>query len=263
MVKILWATTFSKDMWDTTAKHLVESYTATKTPHKLVAYTEGMDLPATDNAEGHRLEGDPFLAAFLEKNKDVIPADLGGAAKEPFCKCPRGPFKVHDKNHRLPCVGYWFCKNAYRWLRKVRAANLAAAAHPDYDVLMWVDADASFLKTVPPNVVLKWFGRRNGCVYLKNKRTAIETGVVGYHLQRGGRQVLERMAQRYSSGKFRKDQRWDDCVQLANGIKASRGVSTSDLATKVGNNNTVIQFSPLGEYLGHDKGSHRRAKILT
>lgn len=262
-MKILWATTFSKDMWETSAKNLIESFVATQTSHKLVAYTEGMDLPPTPNAEGRRLEGDPFLKSFLEKNKTVIPEELGGVARPPFCRCDRGkPLDVHSKRHRLPCVGYWFCKNAYRWLRKVRAANLAAVSNPGFDILMWVDADASFLKTVPPEAVASWFAPNRGCVYLKNKRTAIETGVVGYHLKHGGRQILARTADRYASGKFRKDQRWDDCVQLEKGIAASAGIVTADLATAVGERNTVIQHSPLGEYLGHDKGLHRRTGVL-
>jgi hypothetical protein len=262
-VKILWATTFSADMWETSARHLIESYVSTKTPHKLVAYTEGMDLPDTPNAEGFRLEDDPVLSRFLLKNADVIPKKLGGNAPEPECRCRKGPHRVHDeKKHKLPCVGYWFCKNAFRWLRKVVAANLAAEAHPDYDVLMWVDADAGFLQHVPPEVVASWFAGKYGCIYLKSRRTAIETGVVGYHLRYGGAAVLQQTLARYVSGRFRRDRRWDDCVQLENGIVAARGVVTKDLATDVGERNTVIQHSPLGAYLGHDKGLHRRTGVL-
>lgn len=263
MAKILWATTFCADMWETSASKLIASFVETETEGKLVAYTEGMDLPTTPNAEGFRLEGDPFLASFLEKNKAIIPAELGGTAKEPLCRCPRGPLDVHSKRHRLPCVGYWFCRNAFRWLRKVRAANLAAQTYgKDYDIMMWVDSDAAFLKHTPASVVESWFRKMYGCIYLKSKRTAIETGVVGYHLKWGGRVIIEQMAARYSTGKFRKDQRWDDCVQLERGIMAAPNVMIKDLAAKVGPNNTVIQFSPLGEYLTHDKGLHRRKGVL-
>ncbi len=265
--KVLWATTFSADMWAGSASKLVETFVATRTPGKLVAYTEGMDLPSTPNAEGHRLEGDAFMAAFLKANRAVIPQALGGDLAAPECKCRGGPFDVHSKRHRLPCPGFWFCKNAYRWLRKVRAANLAAAAHPDHDVLMWVDADATFLQTNPPEVVESWFRGRTGpyaCAYVKSRRTAIETGVVGYHLRHGGRMVLAAVAKRYHSGRFRADPRWDDCVQLERGINDCRGrVKVVDLATDVGPNNTVIQFSPMGPYLGHDKGHHRRTGVLT
>jgi len=261
-VKILWATTFCADMWEGSASRLVSSYVATQTPDRLVAYAEGMDLPATPNAQGFRLEGDPILTAFLRKNAAVIPAELGGTARRPECRCPKGPFDAHSKRHRLPCVGYWFCRNAYRWLRKVVAAKRAADAHPDYDVLMWVDADAGFSQRVSPEVVAQWFPRGAGVAYTKSRRTAIETGVVGYHLRQGGRVVLDNLVRRYVTGAFRADQRWDDCVQLERAINASRGVTAVDLATDVGPNNTVIQFSPMGPYLTHDKGHHRRTGVL-
>lgn len=261
-MKVLWATTFSADMWDTSGKHLIDSYVATQTPHKLIAYTEGMDLPKTPNAEGKRLEGNSYLDNFLKAHKEVIPVALGGTAVEPECKCKGGPFDVHSKKHKLPCVGYWFCKNSYRWLRKVISAKLAADAHPDYDIMMWVDSDASFLKTIEPKIVMGWFRNHRGCIFLKNKRSAIETGVVGYHLKNGGRTVIDNMLKRYTSGAFRLDQRWDDCVQLERGISASKGIRCTDLATKVGERNTVIQHSPLAAYLGHDKGLHRRTGVL-
>jgi hypothetical protein len=261
-VKVLWATTFSADLYATSGHLLLDSFVKTRTPGTLVAYTEGMDLPETPSAVGHRLEGDPILADFLAANRDVIPRSLGGLVNAPECRCRKGPFDVHSKRHKLPCVGYWFCKNAFRWLRKVVAAKRAADAYGgDHDLMVWVDSDARFLQTVPPEVVASWFSPRLACFYLKSKRTAIETGVVGYNMRTGGRKVIDRLVERYTSGRFRKDARWDDCVQLGAAIKAS-GMKCVDLATAVGERNTVIQHSPLGEYLGHDKGLHRRTGAL-
>lgn len=262
-MKILWATTFSADLWQESGRLLVESFLATKTPGTLVAYVEGMDVPAASNVLQHRLEGNTVLTRFLEKHRSVIPRAIGGELEAPECRCRTKPLGVHDKKHRLPCPGYWFCKNAYRWLRKPLAANLACEEYGDhYDIMMWVDADARFLKLVPSETVAGWFGGKAGCVYLKNKRFAIETGVFGYHLKRGGRRIAQAVLNRYTSGKFRSDERWDDCVQMARGLAVAK-VPSTDLATSVGPNNTVIQFSPMAEYLGHNKGTHRRLKKLT
>lgn len=260
-MSVLWATTFSADMWATSAKHLLDSFVATRTPGKLVAYVEGMDLTPTPNVEQHRIDSDPFLAAFLRDNAEVIPDYLGGKAKEPLCRCRPKPLDAHSKHHRLPCVGYWFCRNAYRWLRKVRAAQLAHQAHPGHELMVWVDSDASFLQTVPPDVVASWFSPNFACAYTKSRRKAIETGVVAYHLGNGGRAIIDAMADRYSSGRFRKDARWDDCVQLERAM-AEVKVPVRDVATDVGPRDTVIQFSPFGPYLGHDKGLHRRKGVL-
>lgn len=262
-MKILWATTFSADLWESSGKMLLDSFVATQTPGTLVAYVEGMDVPAMPNVLHQRIENHPVLLDFLAKNEDIIPDTLGGRAAKPYCKCRKGPFDTHSAKHRLPCVGYWFCKNASRWMRKPLAAKMACDKHGnDFDIMMWVDADATFLKTVPPEVVSSWFRKKYGCIYLKNRRTAIETGVFGYHLKLGGRKIADCVLERYTSGKFRRDRRWDDCVQMERGIEHAK-TPALDLATDVGPRNTVIQFSPLAPYLGHDKGRHNRTKKLT
>lgn len=261
-MKILWATTFSADLWESSGKMLLDSFVATQTPGTLVAYVEGMDVPETPNVQHYRLDDNPILKTFLERNNDIIPDTLGGSVPAPYCRCRKGPFDVHSAKHRMPCVGYWFCKNASRWMRKPLAAKLASDRHGDnFDIMMWVDADATFLKRIPPETVASWFRNRYACIYLKNRRTAIETGVFGYHWKRGGRKIAEAVLERYTSGKFRRDKRWDDCVQMERGIETAR-MPALDLANNVGPRNTVIQFSPLAEYLGHDKGKHRRTGAL-
>ena len=260
----LWATTFSADLWETSGRFLVESFIATQTPGTLVAYVEGMNLPVQHpNIVVHRVDDDPVLQKFLVDNRDIIPASLGGLVAEPECRCPGGPLDVHSNKHRLPCVGYWFCKNASRWMRKPLAAKMAIDTYGDkFRTMMWVDSDATFLKMVPAAVVESWFQGKYGCIYLKHKRTAIETGVFGYHLGLGGARIAAAVLDRYTSGAFRQDKRWDDCVQMEQGINSVR-VKALDVATGTGPNNTVIQFSPLALYLGHAKGSHRRAGKLT
>jgi hypothetical protein len=267
-VSILWATTFSKDLYEESGKLLIESFLRTETPGKLVVYVEGMDLNVNilkyaPNIEQRRIDHDPVLADFMEKHRSVIPQSLGGDARAPECRCRGGPLDVHHKKHKLPCVGYWFCKNAFRWLRKPLAAKRAADEFSQkHDILMWVDADASFLQTVPEAVVESWFAKKYACIYLKNKRSAIETGVFGYNLPLGGHAIADAVLARYTTGVFRKDPRWDDCVQMEKGIAAAKKPAI-DLATDLGPRNTVIQFSPLAPYLGHDKGRHNRTKKLT
>lgn len=265
-MNVLWATTFSADLYKETGHKLIESFLDTQTEGTLAVFAEGMEAPKGPNIEGHSLDGSEFLAAFLAANREVIPAELGGSLVAPECRCRRGPFSVHNKKHRLPCPGYWFCRNSFRWLRKVLAAKTAADLYSTTcDVMIWVDSDAFFKQKVTHRIASSWFPPRAGCIYLKNARTEIETGVVGYHLQQGGRKVLSNMLGRYQSGKYRLDPRWDDCHQLGKAVKEAfktKQVRSFDLATRVGENNTVIQYSPLGPYLGHDKGAHRRAGAL-
>lgn len=260
---VLWATTFSKDLWEESGRLLIESFVATKTPGLLAAYIEGMDLPeAYPNVVQRRIDDDPVIATFRRKHNTVIPVALGGGLVAPECRCNKKPLDIHSRKHRLPCPGYWFCKNAFRWFRKPLSAVRACDEFgTDHDVMMWVDADASFLQTVPAETVESWFKDKAACIYLKSRREAIETGVFGYHLRRGGLTAAHAVLARYTSGVFRKDKRWDDCVQMERGL-ADCKVPTADLATNVGPRNTVIQFSPLAKYLGHDKGRHLRTKRL-
>jgi hypothetical protein len=262
-MNVLWATTFSADLYAETGHKLIESFLATKTDGTLAVFCEGMDVPKGDRIVGQRIDDHPFLVKFLKDNTAVIPKALGGSLEPPECKCKGGPFPVNSKKHKLPCPGYWFCKNSFRWLRKVLAAKLAADDYySSHDAMMWVDSDATFKQKVTPGVVQKWFPGRVGCIYLKSTRAEIETGVVGYHLKNGGRKVLKYMLERYRTGKFREDRRWDDCHQLGIAVRKAKtddNVRSIDVATKVGENSTVIQFSPLGPYLGHDKGHHRRS----
>lgn len=263
MPRILWATTFSADLYEISGRQMIESFVASGTPHRLVAYVEGVAPDPLPKVEFRDLAGNAFLSRFLEKNHDIIPQDLGGSVPVGHeCKCAGGPFDVHSKRHKLPCVGYWFCRNSFRWLRKVLSAKLAADSHPDFDIMIWVDSDVVFKKKIMPEIVSGWFPKRAGCTYLKSRRTAIETGIVCYHLRNGGRTIIDNLVKRYGSGTFRRDYRWDDCVQLEKAIKATPKIVTVDLAKNVGPNNTVVQFSPLGTYLAHNKGAHRRAGAL-
>lgn len=262
-MKVLFATTFSADLYEGSAKRLLDTFAATKTPGTLVAYIEGMDLPEEGNVKIRRLEADPLIPQFLEANRDIIPKALGGDLASPECKCHKGPFDPHYKKHTLPCPGYWFCKNAFRWFRKPLAVKRAIDAFgKDYDAVIWVDSDSEFVRTIPPEVAVAWFRKRYGCVFVRHKRDAIETGVFGYCPKLGGDRIANAVLDRYMSGKFRKDRRWDDCWQMQMGIDDSK-VKALDVATNIGPNNTVLQFSPLGKYLAHHKGHHRRTGKLT
>ena len=262
-MKVLWVTTFGKDMWEPSARHLVDSFIATKSENGLLAFPEGMDVSPRENVDYHRIDNDPFLRDFLRNHSAHIPRHLGGTAKSPECRCRRGPFGPHDKRHKLPCIGYWFCKNAFRWLRKVVALKRTVEkVGTEFDILMWVDSDCFFTQQTTADVVASWFPPKCGCIYMKSKRQHIETGVVGYHLHHGGRKVIEAMAFRYATGLFRGDQRWDDCAQLGAALKTLGDVRSVDVATSVGERSTVVQFTPMGAYLTHDKGRHNRGKVM-
>lgn len=259
-IGILWVTSFAKDM-SHSGERLIESFRRCQpVGHLLVAHEGGWDGgPGIQAVLRHDLDGDKFLQDWLLSNREWIPAHLGGT--HPGCQCKGGPFDPHSKRHKLPCVGYWFCRNASRWFRKVAALRCALRFDPD--AIVWVDADCRFLKSVHARDLASWFGRAD-VLYFKNKRPVAETGIVGYRTSgthKGGL-VIRRIIETYSTGEYRKLQRWDDSYVTQKAILSS-AVKAVDLAEKVGDNSRVIDHSVVGQFITHDKGHHNRTKVMT
>lgn len=262
---LLWVTSFGPDMYAASGRALLDSFVSRRPDGRLLAAVEGLE-PASVVRPGVdvlSLDGDPFLVRFLAEQADVIPAHLGGRAPEPHCRCPGGPYGPHDRRHRLPCLGHWFCRNFSRWFRKVAALRLAVRVRPDAGLVVWVDADCRFRRHVDVATVRRsWFAGDRDVFYLKAGRPVMETGVVGYR-GAGGRAVLERLVDRYRSGRFRSDPRWDDSYQTQEAL-AESGRPAVDLAWKVGPHAAVVPYSALAAYLEHDKGRHgRRLGLMT
>ena len=65
--------------------------------------------------------------------------------------------------------------------------------------------------------------------------------------------------ERYRSGAFRQDLRWDDAYQFQKALETQPEIDSVDLAwcaTGVRPFGDVVPNSPLGEYLVHRKGFH-------
>lgn len=254
-------------MWKPTASRLLWSFVKQEIDGRLVAFTEGIN--AASLWEPTQLVSlvplaSPHLETFLEANRSVIPKHLGGD----FIRCKCQNADDPHRPHRDGCSGWWWCRNAYLWMRKAivleQVINSPAQnGNPDAaEILVWLDADTYFTATLRAETVEQCFGKDAGVFYLQNRRQHPETGVVGYHMQRGGRLIIERLLDRYMSGRFRQDPRWDDCWQLMQVLRESRDVKSVDIATAVGARSQVLPHSPLGKYLVHEKGTHKRKGIL-
>lgn len=259
-MNIIYVTTFAADMYEASGRHLIESFAAQNTEGFLLACTENMnDIPvsAQHNVAYVPVGEDPFLVRWLKQHEDIIPDHLGGKAKG-ACLCRGGPFEAHDKRHKMPCIGYWFCRNASRWFRKVVALHKASELFGGGrdTVLIWIDSDCRFTDKVTKPVVQSWFPGRAAVFYHKFDRPVLEAGIVGYRLDAGARKVLDLFFEVYRSD-FRSYDRWDDSYVLQKVVFRLRTtVPSVDLATGKGANAAVIPFSPVGRYIEHRKGSH-------
>lgn len=261
--RVLWVTTFARDMFEPSGKPMLESFLNKKVVGDMLVAAEGVSKEAIKAVSPHLhyydLAADMFLADWLAQHEDVIPQHLGG--KHPgICTCPGGPFDPHDKRHTMPCIGHWFNRNASRWFRKIAAqrAALSFAELHNYDVLMWIDADSRFKQRITAETVQSFFkGPTHAMFYLKNKRPIMECGAMGFNLRLDGQHLIRDVVECYRTGDFKKMRRWDDSAVYQWFVDRAT-VPCVDIAYGVGEHAAVVSHSPLHPYFEHRKGTHGR-----
>lgn len=260
MMKPLFVTSFNASIYGTSGMHLLMSYTQHAADIPLLACTEGVEPEEIQRHPGvaeYDLDGSILLREWLAANEDVIPEELGGRAAP--CKCPgQELFGVH----KAGCHWAWFNRNASRWFRKIAALEFAANWSLDCDALVWIDSDCCFVQQVSPESVEEWFDGAS-MFYLKGPdREVIESGVIGFRLNREGRSLLDDVVDRYRSGAFRADERWDDGYQFTVAVSGRSG-GTVDVAGRAVGSGHVVELSRVGPYIRHMKGLHKYTRVMS
>ena len=266
MKDVLWVTSCATDMWRASGGSLVSSFIMRKVTGRLLVCTEGLaaDFPSHPSVLRYSLDDDEFLQTWLRDNAAYIPATLGGKLPEPLCTCPGGPYPADPKPHKPACPGSWWQKNHSRWFRKVASLRHALTLVDPKTVgaIVWVDSDCRFSSSLRMPEIRALFANAH-CFYVRGTRAVMEAGVVGYLTTPQGRKLLHEIEARYVTGRYRKSPRWDDSAQIQEAIATTR-VPARDLvrpqpkARKMARKDHVVERSPLGRFLTHDKGRHGR-----
>ncbi len=256
-MKNLFVTSFDAEMFAATGAVLVISFLDFAGDGALLICHEGFrsnTMFRHPRLLAYDLREADLLRRWLDENRDIIPRHLGGLAE--ICDCPHGgnPFGPH----RDGCHWQWFNKNASRWFRKVVSLDHALGL-PGFDSVVWVDSDCLFQTHLPEKAVDRWF--QGKCVfYLKSPdRPVMESGVIGVRTTAAGREFIRATVERYRSGAFRKDLRWDDAYQFQMALETHPEIESIDLATCATGFKPyghVLANSPVGEYIAHRKGIH-------
>lgn len=260
-LKPLWVTSFSDRILHQSGLPLVQSYLQNENTFQFLLGLEHVNyqqLPLSPLFQYHNVLSDTFFTEWQTKNADIIPVKFGGQSTN-ACVCAGGPYAATSKEHKPKCPAAWFNYNAARWFRKIVALRSALERHKThtaYSSIIWIDADCVFTSSVSENVIASWFNNADA-FYLKNKRPVMETGVFGFNLQGNGADLLEQLIARYTSGAFRKEDRWDDSMQLQK-VLLRPNVKAIDLAKRVTGNSDVVANSVIGRHIMHDKGRHGR-----
>lgn len=282
----LFVTSFSPDLYKASGKRLMASfadvhYGEATADDRLLVCTEGeIEFEYMSGCVlQHDLDTDAVLHTWLKVHADIIPDYLGGKAEK--CDCPNTE-KRHAK-HRHGCYWQWMNRNASRWFRKVVSLH---AAHPvvrvgprvvegkrqayKFDYMVWLDSDTYFVKPLPQSYLAAKLDRAN-MFYFRGHRPGVESGILGFKLngQTGTARLLVELLERYTSGAFRKDERWDDGYQIGRlldvrAVRRDKPDGETDWAaidlvhpTKwKGLTNNVIPTTDIAEYLVHRKGLH-------
>ncbi len=262
-------TSFGLDMYEASGKGLIESFLKHQPTGQLVVGYEGKFPLSVLQAFGpqirwHDLFSDSFLPRWLHANRDKIPDYLGGTAPE--CQCPNR--EARHAKHKHGCHWQWMNRNASRWFRKVATLRAAALTHAvplrvdPAEPLVWLDSDTAFVAELPDEF-LKQKLTGVGMFYFRGHRPAVESGILGFDLARGGEVAIAELCRRYVSRDYIKCERWDDGYQIAKMIDTdlNRLHKFRDLVHPTqwkGKTNNVIPTTEIHAYLRHDKGFHSR-----
>ena len=259
-MKVLFVTSFHREMFEVTGRRLVESFLDSGIQGNLLMCHEGFDgVPPLRHRKlrVYDLDRSQLLRDWLRDNADIIPKRFGGRAGECACVKPTDPLASHNRG----CPNGWYNRNAARWFRKVVSLN-AAIGRTGYDAYIWLDSDCVFTACLPIAELENWF-TRGSVLYLKSPaRGVIESGVMGILNSAGGRKFVRATVNRFQSGEFRREARWDDGYQFHLTLFKHPEIPRADLATTANQNADVVPYSPWGAYLCHHKGMHSRALKL-
>ena len=274
MNKTLYVTSFNKKLFDVTGEAMVQSFLRAKIQGDLlVTYEDDIEkkIPKADSISLLKLEGYDFLNDWLENNKDIIPVEYGGEMEGCDCKnIP--PNKHYYKDHIQGCPNLGFNRRASLWFRKIAAMHRALdiSKEKGYERIVFIDSDVVFKKSITDEFLDKIFSNAGFFFHLGKHRkrigTGIESGFIGFSNDNRGFEFLQVVIDSFTSGDYRKYDRWDDGYVFRKIWEEHPEIPSKDVVGphQLKPFSHVVRYGIFAKYLEHDKGSHtRRYGIFT
>lgn len=250
MCSILYVTSFAEDMYNSTGHRLIDTFNETKQLGDLLVCYENFEFKSeVRNIISYPLHKNEYLNNWLKKYDDQIPIEYGGKA---------------TKSNNLKLYQNINNYKASRWFRKVASLNYALEVYGNkYDWIIWVDSDCYFLKQIP----LSFYNDLSGSYFYylglrkNHKKYGVETGFVGFRNLMGYK-MLQKWIDAFD-GKFLSYIRWDDGWVFKEVLKENRWKDGCDLGLPAKQSHLMDDENTLlYEYFRHDKGIHRKRKIM-
>lgn len=154
----------------------------------------------------------------------------------------------------------------YRWdavtFGKKAFAIIDALRTTAAEYLFWIDADVVIRKPLPTEVLTGLF-KGADIVYFGRSKPHSECGFVGWRMSDRVKIFTDRYAAFYEEDEIFQLTGWTDChafdAALAYARDKAQAITARNLSTKEGGH--VIEASPLGAYLDHQKGRRKQEAV--
>lgn len=262
--KVLFVTTFNKDMYDKSAKGLIATFLEKTRMDLLVCY-EGFNFVGhakQDNIYNderimtYDISSDTFLKTWTKNNHMVIPTCFGGSASD------RLPIFLEDKAKGQ----YWARYRAAGYFRKIVSLNHALEKYgKKYDIICVLDSDCIIKNDFCPTDVMKGFSNNAAMFFYWGKyRRKInrgpETGFTGYYKKNGGYDFAQIICKSFITQDFRRFEYWDDGYVIGQLINEhSNRFKFNDLVGKIRARTTRVMELPATlffTFVHHYKNRH-------
>jgi len=244
--EVVYITSFSRKIYETSGKDLLASHAHNKIPSQIIAYSENV-IP------GIRQLNTEVLQKFLTTFSDYIPKDFGGKSRK--CNC--------QGSHKHGCHWSLWNRNAFRWYHKVATLVQCLSDIPkETKYLVWMDSDCRFIAQNTTQQVANTVGGWDAAYLQGATREAAETGFIVFNLKLHGAEVIQEWDARFWSKQFLNDHRWDDGYQFTRLIQTTNFSFRDMVAGLTGCKKVIVGRCPLiNNFVQHNKGIHAKSGL--
>lgn len=255
-MKILYVTTFNKELFDASGNKMLSSFFATQKNGDMLCCYENLNPHKhfkpflKSNFKYYDLQNSEFLNRWLSDNKDVIPPEFGGQANK-------------DKKPQA-FLGWNF--RAAGWFRKIATLDYAQQFKNDYDAIVFVDSDSKFLQSIDTKIFEEAFKNADYFYHWgkerQKKELGVESGFIGFKTSVNGLYILNYWINKYKTKEFRRYLRWDDGGMFSNVLIENNFKHGHDLVSNYDDNGKsqshVVERGIFAKYIVHEKGLHKK-----
>lgn len=255
---VLYFTTFNQSLYNISGKSMIESFSNFKTINdRLIIFYE--HHTPFDNCDSNInimcVKQSSFYKKWFDENIDIIPQKHGGNCTN-NAQCLKVGLSV--KWNTKACLWFWKIVACYETLKYMKENP------SEYEYIVLIDCDTEFKSKIDSEFWNSLLPENKHCGYhlgpFRSKASVhhcsgVESGIVIFRNTDTGRQIIENIITKYTSGTFRNEARWDDGYIIRTVVEKNK--HCYDFSQNC-NISDVISQGPFKDIIMHHKGKHRK-----